>query len=87
MLRSWFSLPTVVWLVPFSSAVLKEVEQLTKRLQDEGQEVVYYLVGRKGRCLLQVPSTRSLINQWTGGTDVPSLWKLPPRGCIEEITR
>ena len=31
----------------FSSSVLKESEQLTKTLMDQGQEVVYYLVGRK----------------------------------------
>ena len=56
----------------FSSAVLKEVEQLTKRLQDEGQEVVYYLVGRKAVAYFKFRQRES-INQWTGGTDVPSL--------------
>jgi F-type H+-transporting ATPase subunit gamma len=67
----------------FSSAVLKEVEQLTKRLQDEGQEVVYYLVGRKAVAYFKFRQRES-INQWTGGTDVPSLETA--REVAEEIT-
>lgn len=56
----------------FSSAVLKEVEQLTKRLQDEGQEVLYYLVGRKAVAYFKFRQ-RKFEKEWTGGTDVPAL--------------
>jgi F-type H+-transporting ATPase subunit gamma len=52
-------------------------------LQDEGQEVVYYLVGRKAVAYFKFRQRES-INQWTGGTDVPSLETA--REVAEEIT-
>jgi len=56
----------------FSSSVLKEVEQLTKRLNGESQEVLYYLVGRKAVANFKFRQ-RDAQKVWTGGTDVPTL--------------
>jgi len=54
----------------FSSNVLKETEQLTQLLKDQGKEVVYYLVGRKAVGFFSFRK-RSTIRSWTGGTDLP----------------
>jgi F-type H+-transporting ATPase subunit gamma len=54
----------------FSSNVLKETDQLTQLLKDQGKEVVYYLVGRKAVGFFSFRK-RSAIRSWTGGTDLP----------------
>ena len=54
----------------FSSSVLKEAESLIKRLSDEGQEIVYYLVGRKAVANFKFRQ-RKFEKEWTGGTDLP----------------
>jgi len=56
----------------FSSSVLKEADQLTQRLQEQGQEVLYYLVGRKAVANFKFRQ-RTREKEWTGGTDVPDL--------------
>jgi F-type H+-transporting ATPase subunit gamma len=67
----------------FSSSVLKEVEQLTKLLKDQGQEVLYYLVGRKAVANFKFRQ-RAAQKEWTGGTDVPTLETA--REIADEIT-
>ena len=67
----------------FSSSVLKEVEQLTKLLQDQSQEVLYYLVGRKAVANFKFRQ-RAAQKEWTGGTDVPTLETA--REIADEIT-
>ena len=54
----------------FSSNVLKEAEQLTTLLREQGKEVVYYLVGRKAVGYFNF-RRRSAERQWIGGTDLP----------------
>jgi F-type H+-transporting ATPase subunit gamma len=54
----------------FSSNVLKEAEQLTQLLKDQGKDVVYYLVGRKSVSFFSFRK-RASIRAWTGGTDLP----------------
>ncbi|MEY3625395.1 MAG: hypothetical protein RL696_776 [Actinomycetota bacterium] len=54
----------------FSSGVLKEAEALTARLKAQGQEVVYFLVGRKAVGNFNF-RRRPFIKDWTGGTDLP----------------
>lgn len=54
----------------FSSGALKEAEALTVRLREQGQEVVYYLVGRKALANFNF-RRRPYIREWTGGTDLP----------------
>jgi F-type H+-transporting ATPase subunit gamma len=54
----------------FSSNVLKETDQLTQLLKDQGKEVVYYLVGRKSVGFFSFRK-RAAIKSWTGGTDLP----------------
>ena len=54
----------------FSSNVLKETDQLTQLLKDQGKEVVYYLVGRKAVGFFSFRK-RAAIRSWTGGTDLP----------------
>ncbi len=54
----------------FSSNVLKEAEQLTALLKEQGKDVVYYLVGRKAVSNFNF-RRRDSIRQWTGGTDLP----------------
>jgi len=54
----------------FSSQVLREAEQLSELLRNQGKDVVYYLVGRKA---LAYFSFRRRVSEqsWTGGTDRP----------------
>ncbi|WP_104163240.1 F0F1 ATP synthase subunit gamma [Cryobacterium sp. N22] len=54
----------------FSSQVLRESEQLSELLRNQGKDVVYYLVGRKA---LAYFSFRRRVSEqsWTGGTDRP----------------
>ncbi|MEN9660562.1 MAG: hypothetical protein RLZZ443_491 [Actinomycetota bacterium] len=54
----------------FSSNVLKEAEQLTALLKEQGKDVVYYLVGRKAVSNFNF-RRRESVRQWTGGTDLP----------------
>lgn len=54
----------------FSTNVLKEAEQLTQLLKDQGKEIVYYLVGRKSVSFFSFRK-RASIRAWTGGTDLP----------------
>ncbi|MGO4783968.1 F0F1 ATP synthase subunit gamma [Cryobacterium sp. W22_MBD10_FK3] len=54
----------------FSSQVLREAEQLSELLRNQGKDVVYYLVGRKA---LAYFSFRRRVSEesWTGSTDRP----------------
>jgi F-type H+-transporting ATPase subunit gamma len=54
----------------FSSNVLKEAEQLTNLLKEQGKEVVYYLVGRKAVAYFGF-RRRAFTQSWIGGTDLP----------------
>lgn len=54
----------------FSSNVLKEADQLTALLKEQGKDVVYYLVGRKSVGNFSF-RRRSSVRQWIGGTDLP----------------
>jgi len=56
----------------FSSNVLKEAEQLTALLREQGKEVVYYLVGRKAVSNFSF-RRRESVKQWIGGTDLPQV--------------
>ncbi len=56
----------------FSSNVLKEAEQLTSLLREQGKEVVYYLVGRKAVSNFSF-RRRESVRQWIGGTDLPQV--------------
>jgi len=54
----------------FSSSVLKESEALTAKLQAEGKEIDYYLVGRKAVSFFNF-RRRDAKQTWIGGTDLP----------------
>ncbi len=54
----------------FSSNVLKEAEQLSNLLREQGKEVVYYLVGRKAVANFNF-RRRDAVKSWIGGTDLP----------------
>jgi len=54
----------------FSSNVLREAEQLSALLREQGKEVVYYLVGRKAVGFFNF-RRRTASQQWIGGTDLP----------------
>jgi F-type H+-transporting ATPase subunit gamma len=54
----------------FSSNVLKEAEQLSNLLREQGKEVVYYLVGRKAVAYFNF-RRRDSVKSWIGGTDLP----------------
>jgi len=54
----------------FSSNVMKESEQLTQLLREQGKDVSYYLVGRKSVGFFSFRK-RAAIRSWTGGTDLP----------------
>ncbi len=56
----------------FSSNVLKEAEQLTALLSEQGKEVVYYLVGRKAVSNFSF-RRRESVRQWIGGTALPQV--------------
>jgi F-type H+-transporting ATPase subunit gamma len=56
----------------FSSNVLKEAEQLTALLREQGKEVVYYLIGRKSVSNFNFRRIES-VKQWIGGTDLPQV--------------
>ncbi|MEY4503192.1 MAG: hypothetical protein RLZZ576_446 [Actinomycetota bacterium] len=54
----------------FSSNVLREAEQLSALLREQGKDVVYYLVGRKAVGFFNF-RRRTATKQWIGGTDLP----------------
>ncbi|GHD82452.1 ATP synthase F1 subcomplex gamma subunit [Salinibacterium amurskyense] len=54
----------------FNSNVLREAGELAARLEGEGKEVVYYLVGRKAAGYFAFRK-RDAEQIWTGGTDSP----------------
>ncbi|WGD36611.1 F0F1 ATP synthase subunit gamma [Lysinibacter sp. HNR] len=54
----------------FNANVLREAEQLSQILREEGKEVVYYLVGRKAQGYFAFRQ-RAAERVWTGGTDNP----------------
>jgi len=54
----------------FNANVLREAGELAARLEGEGKEVVYYLVGRKAAGYFAFRK-RAAEQIWTGGTDSP----------------
>lgn len=54
----------------FNANVLREASELAARLQGQGREVVYYLVGRKAVAYFAF-RRREAEQSWTGGTDAP----------------
>lgn len=54
----------------YSSAVLKEAEQLSERLRQEGKEIDYYLSGRKAESYFNFRQ-REFTKSWTGSSDKP----------------
>jgi F-type H+-transporting ATPase subunit gamma len=54
----------------YSASVLKQAEQLTELLVEEGKEVKYFLVGRKAQAYFEFRD-REYVRVWTGGTDAP----------------
>lgn len=54
----------------FSQNVLKEAEELSKLLREQGKEVVYYLVGRKAVGYFTFRD-RAFDREWTGSTEQP----------------
>jgi F-type H+-transporting ATPase subunit gamma len=54
----------------FSTNIVRESGELVARLQGEGKEVVYYVVGRKGAAYFAFRG-RAIERLWTGGTDRP----------------
>jgi F-type H+-transporting ATPase subunit gamma len=56
----------------FSSNVLKEAEQLTTLLREQGKDVIYFLVGRKSVSNFSFRKRES-VRSWIGGTDLPKV--------------
>lgn len=54
----------------FSSQAIREANELRTRLEDEGREVVNYVVGRKAVSYYAF-RRRAVEKQWTGNTDQP----------------
>jgi F-type H+-transporting ATPase subunit gamma len=54
----------------FSSNALREAEQLTELLREQGKDVVYFLVGRKANAYFSFRN-RPAQRVWMGGTDAP----------------
>jgi F-type H+-transporting ATPase subunit gamma len=54
----------------FSTNIIRESGELTARLQAQGKEVIYYLVGRKAAAYFMF-RRRDAVQAWTGGTDNP----------------
>lgn len=55
----------------YSSAVIKEGEQLAELLRSEGKEVVPYITGRKGVAFYSFRK-RTIAAQWTAMSDAPT---------------
>ncbi len=56
----------------FNANVLREANELATRLQHQGKDVVYYLVGRKAVAYFAFRK-RDAERIWTGGTDAPEI--------------
>jgi len=56
----------------FNANVLREANELATRLQHQGKDVVYYLVGRKAVAYFAFRK-RAAERIWTGGTDAPEI--------------
>jgi F-type H+-transporting ATPase subunit gamma len=54
----------------FSTNIIRESGELTARLEAQGKEVVYYLVGRKAAAYFSF-RRRAAEQTWTGGTENP----------------
>ncbi len=54
----------------FSAQVLRDAGELSERLQSEGKEVVYYVLGRKAVQYFQFRQ-RPMERTWLGGSDQP----------------
>lgn len=54
----------------FNSQIIRETSELRTRLENEGKEVVHFLVGRKAVQYFQF-RRRASEAQWVGGTDSP----------------
>ena len=54
----------------FNSQVLREAEELSELLRNEGKEVTYYLIGRKAQGYFAFRN-RASERIWSGGTDNP----------------
>lgn len=54
----------------FNSQVLREAEELSELLRQEGKEVTYYLIGRKAQAYFTFRK-RASERVWIGGTDQP----------------
>jgi F-type H+-transporting ATPase subunit gamma len=67
----------------FSSGVLRETEQLSTLLREQGKEVVYYLVGRKAVAYFNF-RRRPFEREWIGGTDLPQFETA--REIADEVT-
>jgi F-type H+-transporting ATPase subunit gamma len=55
----------------YSSAVLKEAEQLREKLRNEGKEVEWYVAGRKGEAYFRFRQ-REMAQSWNGFSDRPA---------------
>ncbi|UOQ60277.1 F0F1 ATP synthase subunit gamma [Leucobacter rhizosphaerae] len=55
----------------FNSQVLREAEELTELLREEGKDVVYYLIGRKAQGYFSF-RRRASERVWTGDTENPT---------------
>ncbi|EYT56201.1 ATP synthase F0F1 subunit gamma [Leucobacter sp. UCD-THU] len=55
----------------FNSQVLREAEELSELLHDEGKEIVYYLIGRKAQGYFSF-RRRASERVWTGDTENPA---------------
>jgi F-type H+-transporting ATPase subunit gamma len=55
----------------YSSAVIKEAEQLTEKLRAEGKEVDIYVSGRKGVTYFAF-RRRDVVDSWSGHSDQPT---------------
>jgi F-type H+-transporting ATPase subunit gamma len=55
----------------YSSAVLKEAEQLREKLRHEGKDVEWYVAGRKGEAYFRFRQ-REMAQSWNGFSDRPA---------------
>jgi F-type H+-transporting ATPase subunit gamma len=65
----------------YSASVLKQSEQLSELLAEEGKEVKYFLVGRKAQAYFEFRN-RSYERVWTGGTDAPEFTTAQEIGAV-----
>ncbi|WP_427018487.1 F0F1 ATP synthase subunit gamma [Pseudarthrobacter sp. P1] len=65
----------------YSASVLKQSEQLSELLAEEGKEVKYFLVGRKAQAYFEFRN-RSYERVWTGGTDAPEFSTAQEIGAV-----